>query len=789
MSVCPPSPAQSIGKPVPNYYCMVLSKSGAPLPVGEVGELYLGGAGVARGYINRDDLTRAAFVRNPLGRSDVVYKTGDLTYWTAEGTLIYVGRADAQVKLRGQRLELQEVESVAVELAFVTDAAALVQNDQLLLIVTPESADITVVLDQLSKRVSTFMVPAHCIPCEALPHTVSGKLDRKKIVELLPPHLKAKDPVKEPDAPTAGNLSAPVRAVSDAAALDAVTAELSAVLGLPSTKAIDPDATFVEAGLDSLAAISLANNLRKRTGVKVKVSLVTSRTATPRTLASHIKETAGAGGVTSVSEARVSSLTVRESFQPEQRIRLLMLHGVAADKTLMELLLETSGWLDGFADVFEFIFIEAPHTCEANETFYEALTRSGAYDPQNKYHRWGFYGVAEEHKQRMVLESIQSVERALVAHAPIHGIGGICEGSLAAACVAARNPSLQLYLNFGSPPWDWVPKPMCDERIATLSVHFLGDADEWYTKEQLMQVPSCCENKLLMRHKRGHVVPLLEDGDRTRLLCLLVAHGLLPESSLVATAPVGSSAPGGRAELNQQQSTAKVLTVIKTMLGKVVKPELPLSDIGLDSLNAFRVIQAIKKEMPNVSHISSAFVATLISGGTVADLLRGIGGDAPSEKVSLTSLAGVRVLCALGTVHTHILQMCHPDLKFDIMYGTIIGETAEVCLCAGSDMYSSVTAAHVKRLERLVVSDAQNGRESNSDVLCRRRTDNALYTASPLRCSCLSPQSISTSSRAPRALFISKARPLRECCRSTGLQSRSASHHTRLASASPLLPG
>ncbi|WP_410664239.1 amino acid adenylation domain-containing protein [Amycolatopsis sp. lyj-84] len=119
----------SIGVPVDNTQCYVLDTDLAPVDIGETGELYIGGVQLARGYLNRPEQTRERFVPNPFVPTERLYRTGDLAYWNPDGTIQFVGRADNQVKLRGYRVELDEIAVAIEEHTWVRRAAAVVADD------------------------------------------------------------------------------------------------------------------------------------------------------------------------------------------------------------------------------------------------------------------------------------------------------------------------------------------------------------------------------------------------------------------------------------------------------------------------------------------------------------------------------------------------------------------------------------------------------------------------------------------------------------------------------------
>ena len=120
----------SIGAPIPGVCALVLDARLNPAPIGVVGELYLGGPALAHGYVGRVELTAERFVANPFGRrrGHACIAPGDLVRWTPAGTLDYLGRADTQIKLRGQRIELGEIENTLLACPQVTQAAATVHH-------------------------------------------------------------------------------------------------------------------------------------------------------------------------------------------------------------------------------------------------------------------------------------------------------------------------------------------------------------------------------------------------------------------------------------------------------------------------------------------------------------------------------------------------------------------------------------------------------------------------------------------------------------------------------------
>jgi natural product biosynthesis luciferase-like monooxygenase protein len=173
-----------IGRPIANTRTYVLDPRGQPVARGAIGELCIGGDGVARGYLGRDELTRERFVDDRFAGGRM-YRTGDLARWTREGTLEYVGRRDQQVKIRGHRVELGEIEAAVLAEPGVTECAVTVREDvpgdQRLVAYVVGTADGAAVRDALRGRLPDFMVPAHVVSLAELPQTPNRKVDRRAL--------------------------------------------------------------------------------------------------------------------------------------------------------------------------------------------------------------------------------------------------------------------------------------------------------------------------------------------------------------------------------------------------------------------------------------------------------------------------------------------------------------------------------------------------------------------------------------------------------------------------------
>ena len=187
-AVCHPGEPITLGRPLEGYELLVLDGDMRPVPHGVQGELYIAGAGLARGYLRRPDLTESSFVALPHdGRR--LYRTGDLACINAGGEVEYFGRVDRQVKIRGYRVELAEIEAVLLEQPHVRAAVAHLhdgdagQSLAAYVVLHPPSAvlDRAAILAALRARLPAYMVPSFLDVVTEVPTLASGKVDRKRL--------------------------------------------------------------------------------------------------------------------------------------------------------------------------------------------------------------------------------------------------------------------------------------------------------------------------------------------------------------------------------------------------------------------------------------------------------------------------------------------------------------------------------------------------------------------------------------------------------------------------------
>jgi amino acid adenylation domain-containing protein/thioester reductase-like protein len=255
----------TIGRPLSNTRVYVLSDELQPVPCGALGELYIAGAGLARGYMNRPELTAERFVHNPFaGQAGArMYRTGDLVRYLPDGELQYVGRTDNQVKVRGYRIELGEIEELMARFPGVQEACAQVRHDRfgaakvvayVALLSGHDRPGLHALHEYARAWLPHFMVPTDFVVLDEMPHTPNGKIDRSALPE--PEDWRA----------TSHALEAPV------GELETMIANLWAeVMGRES---ISRDDDFFEIGGHSLLAAKVIYRLRDMLGLPLGIDIL-----------------------------------------------------------------------------------------------------------------------------------------------------------------------------------------------------------------------------------------------------------------------------------------------------------------------------------------------------------------------------------------------------------------------------------------------------------------------------------------------------------------------------------
>lgn len=183
-------PTIPIGKPLMNYKVLILDKDLNPCPIGVPGELHIGGEGVSRGYINNPQLTMDKFIKNPFADDETLYCSGDFARWLPGGDLEFLGRLDHQVKIRGQRIELEEVELQLMKHPFVKEAVVIAREDKNKIkylsayMVADGNLPIADVRVFLAEQLPHYMVPGHFVEVERMPLTPNGKVDRAELLKI-----------------------------------------------------------------------------------------------------------------------------------------------------------------------------------------------------------------------------------------------------------------------------------------------------------------------------------------------------------------------------------------------------------------------------------------------------------------------------------------------------------------------------------------------------------------------------------------------------------------------------
>ncbi|HXF54250.1 MAG TPA: Pls/PosA family non-ribosomal peptide synthetase [Hyphomicrobiaceae bacterium] len=359
---CRPGRPVTIGVAMPGYETYVLDDAMRPVKPGEEGELYIGGPAVARGYLNRPELTAERFIKNPLKpcsiASERLYRTHDLVRLTETGELQFLGRADGQIKIRGFRVELSEIEAVLTQHSAIRAAAVAVVDtgglSELAAYVVAErelgDEDRAAIAELLRSRLPDYMVPKFLDRVSALPLMTSGKIDRKR----LPP----------PVAPLMGTARHIVAAADELER--AIVSAWEAALGV-SPISVDDD-FFLDLGGHSLLAAKAVTLLRAKLNSSRPSVRDIYKHPTVRALAQHFRDI-GVTGRAALSAAANAERQTRSraafcsvhwlerwSVVALQALALVLYYGLVAAPFAYSVLI-TTAVVDGHLDLGDAIWI------------------------------------------------------------------------------------------------------------------------------------------------------------------------------------------------------------------------------------------------------------------------------------------------------------------------------------------------------------------------------------------------------------------------------------------------
>ncbi|WP_327432451.1 non-ribosomal peptide synthetase [Streptomyces sp. NBC_01236] len=289
-----------IGLPVDNHQAYILDDELRPVPPGAVGELFVGGAGVARGYLGQGARTAERFLPDPFRPGGRLYRTGDLARWSADGDIVFLGRRDRQVKVRGQRVELGEIEAALTRLPEVSAAVVADIDATLVGYLVPTDGhrpDLDGIRRHLADHLPSYMVPALLTEVEQIPITASGKVDLAALAARRP---SVSDPARRPAVD--GRRGGFRDGTADLVRRIAVEGYAALLPGAHVTG----DTNFFATGGDSIRAIRLLSWMREAFGVELPMSRF-FRNPTPEALAEAVERHRAVAEEAATGSARVSS--------------------------------------------------------------------------------------------------------------------------------------------------------------------------------------------------------------------------------------------------------------------------------------------------------------------------------------------------------------------------------------------------------------------------------------------------------------------------------------------------
>lgn len=293
--------APPIGRPLANTYAYILDSHLELVPVGVVGELYIGGKALARGYLNRPELTAAKFIPNPFRAGERLYRTGDLARWLPDGKVEYLGRTDDQVKVRGYRIELGEIEGALTSSPLVRQAVVLLRGDSnssqrlVAYVVAAGVFDKEGMIRFLKERLPEYMIPSLWVELHAMPLTKNNKIDKQAL--------------PEPQISEDQGYLAPRNEVEDT--LAKIWQELLEL------KQVGINDNFFEMGGHSLLAIRMATAIKREFGIEVPVSVL-FQYPDIMALGGYLQEVHGCGNIENLKRLQEDTVFIKEPGTPAE---------------------------------------------------------------------------------------------------------------------------------------------------------------------------------------------------------------------------------------------------------------------------------------------------------------------------------------------------------------------------------------------------------------------------------------------------------------------------------------
>ena len=255
----------TIGKPIANTKCYILNRNQKLLPIGIKGELYIGGEGVSKGYLNREDLNNEKFIQSPFKNNERIYNTNDLAYIKDNGEIIHLGRDDSQIKIRGYRVELGEIEQIIEQSGFVSQVVVQkikLKNNHSSLIAyyvankqNKTGINEKIIKNYLLRKLPQYMIPQYFIQLKEMPYTPNGKIDRKAL-----PELNEKNKNREITQPR-----------------NEIDKELIKMLkNMLNYEDISINDTLLDLGGDSLTGITLSTKILSKYNVQINIKDILS---------------------------------------------------------------------------------------------------------------------------------------------------------------------------------------------------------------------------------------------------------------------------------------------------------------------------------------------------------------------------------------------------------------------------------------------------------------------------------------------------------------------------------